>query len=356
MRARLAAAIERAWAREGRGRRGPVTLLRPLAAAYGLAVRVRNRAYDRGVLAVARVPALVVSVGNLVVGGTGKTPATLWIAEELARRGFRVGIVARGYGKRRRGLVVVGEGGGPLVEAGEGGDEAVMLARRFAGPVVTSERRAEAAAHACAAFACDAIVLDDGFQHRALHRDLDVVLLAGDPRRLRLLPAGPLREPVTALRRAHVVLWLGETPPDGLGAVPVFRARSVPEAVVCPEGGRWRTEGLEGLCGASVVAVTGIARPERFPRMLGACGTRVRRHLVFPDHHRYGPGDVRAILDAAGDGPIVTTEKDLVKLERWPQLRAIRAVRVRLEVEDGERLVDRLLAAGGRSAVASRSV
>lgn len=356
MTARLIAALERAWARDEQGHRGALRLLTPLAATYGMAVRVRNHVYDRGFVRVARVPALVVSVGNLVVGGAGKTPAALWIAEQLAQRGSRVAIVARGYGKRRRGLVVVGRGDGPLVEAEEGGDEAVLLARRFDGPVLTGERRAEAAAHACTVLGCDAVVLDDGFQHRALHRDFDVVLLGGDPRRLRLLPAGPLREPVSALRRAHAVLWFGERVPDGLGAMPIFRAYAVPECVVRDDGGRWQVEGLEGLHGAAVVAVTGIARPERFPRALAACGARVVRHLVFPDHHRYDAADIRAIAHAARGHSILTTEKDLVKLARWPELHSLYALRIRLDVLDAERLVAMARAAGGHTAVASRAV
>src|SRR5206468_76245 len=148
------------------GRPGTARALRaalaPAALAYGAVAALRNRLYDAGWLDAARVPAHVVSVGNLAVGGTGKTPTALWLAERLAARGLRTGIVARGYRKRRRGVVIVGEKGRPLVGPEEGGDEAVLLARRFAGPVVSGERRAEAAAVACARFALDALVLDDG--------------------------------------------------------------------------------------------------------------------------------------------------------------------------------------------------
>jgi len=360
----LGAAVERAWTADDAGSRLLRALLVPAAAAYGAAVAVRNAAYDRGLLAVARVPALVVSVGNLSVGGTGKTPAALWLAERLAARGRRVAIVARGYRKRRRGVVVVGTGAGPLVDPDDGGDEAVMLARRFAGPVVAAERRADAAAHACRAFGCDAIVLDDGFQHRALHRDADLVLVAGDPRALRLLPAGPLREPAVALRRARAVLLLDGTPagarPGGaVGAAwpPTFRGRIVPRALVRPQGAAWIEEGLGSLAGVAVVAVAGVARPERFLASLAACGARVTRHLRFPDHHRYGAEDVRAIAAAAREAPLVTTEKDLVKLERHGALSGLRALRVALEVDDGEALVADLVAAWQPDGqVASRAV
>src|SRR5262249_57303976 len=154
-------------------------------------------------------------------GGTGTAPAARWLPERLAARGWRVGIGARGYRKRRRGIVVVGKDGHPLVSAADGGEEAVMLARRFPGVVVTGERRAEAAAFACEQFALDAVVLDDGFQHRALARDADLVLLADDARAWSL-PAGPLREPAPRLARARALLSLTGRCPRGLARPPPF--------------------------------------------------------------------------------------------------------------------------------------
>src|SRR5205823_6034821 len=171
----LEALARHAWTGQTPGARALRLALVPASAAYRAAVGLRNGLYDHGWLAARRVPARVLSVGNLTVGGTGKTPAALWTAERLAARGHRVGIVARGYRKRRPGPVVVGVDRRALVSAEDGGDEAVMLARRFAGPVVTGERRHEAASLACARFALDTIVLDDGFQHRALARDADLV-------------------------------------------------------------------------------------------------------------------------------------------------------------------------------------
>jgi tetraacyldisaccharide 4'-kinase len=181
MGATLEAVAHAAWTAGTPGARLLRAALVPAGVAYGVVATVRNRLYDTGWLPAARLPAYVVSVGNLTVGGTGKTPAALWLARALAARGRRPGIVARGYGKLRRGVVVVGEAGRPLVGAEEGGDEAVMMARRFAGPVVTGERRAEAARLACTRFGLDTVVLDDGFQHRALARDADLVLVT--PRR-----------------------------------------------------------------------------------------------------------------------------------------------------------------------------
>ncbi len=312
----------------------------PAAVAYGAATRLRNHLYDAGWLPARRVDAVVVSVGNISSGGTGKTPTALWLAERLAERGRRVGIVARGYRKRRRGVVVVGESGRPLVSAAEGGDEAVLLARRFPGPVVTGERRAVAAAFACARFNLDTVVLDDGFQHRALARDADLVLLdeATDGW---LLPAGPLRESPTSLARARALLAVDAPPPRVIGRR-VFRGRLRPSGLVRASGTAWVEEPLATIRGREVVAVAGVARPERFLATLAAAGATVRQVVHFPDHHAYQPGDAARLAATAGDAPLVTTEKDLVKLEGYPVLAALRALRVTLEVEDGDALLDLL--------------
>jgi tetraacyldisaccharide 4'-kinase len=341
----LAAAVTRAWEPRTPRERAVQLLLVPASLAYGAAVGLRNRLYDAGWLGQTRVAARVLSVGNLTVGGTGKTPAALWLARALARRGRRVGIVARGYRKGRRGVVVVGESGTPLVSPEDGGDEAVMLARRFAGPVVTGERRAEAAAEACRRFGLDTLVLDDGFQHRALARDADLVLLADDRAARHLLPAGSRREPLAALARARALLAVGEDePPWPPGSAPParFLGRLVPTALV---GSGWDEAALASLTGARVVAVAGIARPERFAATLERCGARVVERLFFPDHHDYSASDVAGIVAAGRTGPLVTTEKDLVKLAGRPGLEDVRALRIALEVDDGERLVD-LLEAG----------
>ena len=330
-----------AWTGRTPSARALRAALAPAALAYGAVAALRNRLYDAGWLDAARVPAHVVSVGNLAVGGTGKTPTALWLAERLAARGLRTGIVARGYRKRRRGVVIVGEDGRPLVDPEEGGDEAVLLARRFAGPVVTGERRAEAAAVACARFALDALVLDDGFQHRALVRDADLVLVSGETVGAWPLPAGPLREPLEGLARARALLAL-DGPAGAPRSRPLFRGRLVATALVHVVADRaWQEEPLAALRGARVVAVAGVARPERFLATLAEAGARVERMLRFPDHHAYRAADAARIAAAAGEGFVVTTEKDLVKLGRIPGLRA---VRVSLEVDDAERLVDLLLA------------
>jgi tetraacyldisaccharide 4'-kinase len=343
--------ITDAWTGRTAGGRALRAALVPAALAYGAGTAVRNRLYDAGILATRRVPARVVSVGNLTVGGTGKTPTTLWLAERLAARGARVGIVARGYRKEREGVVVVGEAGRPLVAAREGGDEAVLLARRFRGPVVTGERRAEAAAFACERFGLDTLVLDDGFQHRALARDADLVLLAGDEEAQWPLPAGPLREWASGLARAHALLAV-----DGMPAFtpdrPLFHGRLRPTALVRVAGDDWVEEPLASLAGREVVALAGIARPERLAGALERAGAVVRDALHFPDHHPYGADDVAAIARAARAATVVATEKDLAKLGGAPGLEGVRALRVSLEVDRGEALVDLLAGHGAASGFA----
>ena len=220
-----------------------------------------------------------------------------------------------------------------------------MLARRFRGPVVTGERRADAAAAACARFAVDTLVLDDGFQHRALARDADLVLVADDPAARRLLPAGSRREPLRSLARARAALVVGDNdrgwpplPPDVAG----FRGRLQADGLVRAEGAAWSEEPIAALAGAPVVAVAGVARPERFVTTIERCGGRVVRRLFFPDHHAYRDADVAAMSEAARAGLVVTTEKDLVKLAGRAGAEHVCALRVRLEVDDGDRLLDLL--------------
>lgn len=347
MTAPLRALVAAAW--EGEGALGRVAggLLAPAAWPYAGVVALRNRLYDHGRFAAHRVGARVVSVGNLTVGGSGKTPLVLWLADALAQRGRRVAIVARGYRKRRPGVVVVGTEGVPRVSAADGGDEAVLLARRFAGPVVVGEDRVAAAAFAFREFGADALVLDDAFQHRRLARDLDVVVLGSDPRRQRLLPAGPLREAPSALRRAGAVVVMDAAvgAEDLVGAgTPVVRARTVPAGLVTVTDGRWDVREPHELAGRGIAAIAGIARPRRFLATLERLGARVHETRLLDDHHAYGAADAAWIAAVARRGPVVTTEKDLVKLADLGATGGVAALRIGVEVTPAEVLVR--LAAG----------
>ena len=178
------------WPRRGLRGWAAWLVLQPASGLFATGVALRNLGYRVGLLRVHRAGIPVVSVGNLSVGGTGKTPITLWLAHQLAAKGARVAILLRGYRGRARTVTVVSKGAGSEVDVDTAGDEAVMLAKSFDGVVLTARRRADGVA-AAEQLGCAVVVLDDGFQHRALARDFDLVLLTGRPGGL--LTAGPMR-------------------------------------------------------------------------------------------------------------------------------------------------------------------
>lgn len=344
---------ESVWPR--RGLRGWIEslALRPFSAAFAAGVGLRGAGYRLGVLRARRAPVAVVSVGNLAVGGTGKTPVTLWVAEGLRARGARPAIVSRGYGGSARGATVVSRGAGPPEVGPEiAGDEPVMLAKCFAGPVVVSPRRLEGAAVA-AALGADVVVLDDGFQHRAIARDFDLLLLDG--RRGALLPAGPFREPPAAAARAHAVLLIGRDEPERVAApsglrVAQYHAHLEAAAVVESVAGVWRAHAMGRLAGRRVIAVTGIARPEPFYALLQRWDATIEEVFEYPDHHRYTAEQWQRIARRGHDVDlIVTTEKDLVKLEAFPFATGkLVALRIAPRVEHGAALLDDIAARIGR--------
>ena len=299
----------------------------PFARLYGALLEARARLYARGRLASRRLPHPTVSVGNITLGGTGKTPVTEWLARRFRFEGRRPAILSRGYGRRSRGVVVVSEGDGALVDPDRGGDEPVALAGRLPGvPVVVAERRVEAAA-AAAALGADLFLLDDGYQHLAVRRDVNLLLLdARDPfGGGELPPRGRLREPLSALARADAFVFTridGGEPP---AAVRRALAAAAPQAPVFTA--RLRADGLRDERGAPIartalaarraIAVCGIAKPAGFAATLAELEIAPEETLVFRDHQRYGPAElarIRRAAEAAGASWIVTTEKDAVKL------------------------------------------
>lgn len=339
------------WARRGVGGQLGYLALRPLSSLFGVGVGLRALGYRVGVLRTRRAPIPVVSVGNLAVGGTGKTPFTLWLARALTERGVRVGILSRGYGGTAHGVTVVSRGDGPEVGPDQVGDEAVMLAKSFSGAVITAARRIDGAA-AAAALGCEAVVLDDGFQHRAIARAFDLVLVDG--RRGPLLPAGPLREPLAALRRAHALVIVERDDTDaGVAplavAVPTFRMRLQAQALVESVERRWRERPMADLAGRRVVAVSGVARPHGFYELLRRWEASIAEVFEYPDHHPYTAEDWQRIARVGHAADlIVTTEKDLVKLEAYPFATGkLVALRITPQVERAQELVSTLLAAIG---------
>ncbi len=328
--------------------------------AFRLGAAVRGALYDRGVLRAERAAAPVVSIGNLAVGGAGKTPAAIAVARRLAARGRRVAILSRGYGASRSDARIVSDGERILLDADEGGDEPVLVARRLPGVrVLCGPRRAELARTAVEALGADALLLDDGFQHRALARDLDVVVLdAATPfGNGHLLPAGPNREPRSALRRAGLV-WLSRVDQAAPGAVDALRAlareatgkepvESRHAAVDVVDGTLERSLGVGAIRGRRVLLLAGVARPAAFRRTVEGLGAEIASEAVFRDHHRFAPGELEDVLraaDAAGCEHVVTTEKDAVRLDRVRAAnRRMCAVRIEAEVVGGGEVLEAAL-------------
>ncbi len=306
--------------------KAPVLLL-PLMPLYSAVVRTRAFAYRRGIFHARRLDVPVISVGNLTFGGTGKTPTVIALTRDLIERGRRPAVLTRGYGRTgRRPAVLVGpEPGAPAAAAG---DEPVEIARRLPGvPVVVDPDRHRGGSEAIR-HGADVVILDDGFQHLQLARDLDLVLIdAADPwGGGHLPPLGRLREPRTALGRASAVIVTKlDRSGTGLEAiaskvgrlapqVPVLGARLEPVRWVTPEGER----PLEAGRGRRVFAFAGIGRPTAFAETLERLGSIVTGTRWFPDHYLYQPEDLRQILEEAhGRGATpVTTAKDAVKLPK----------------------------------------
>ena len=301
--------------------------LLPLSWLYGSSVTARDAVYRTGLRRQKRVDAVVVSIGNITVGGTGKTPFTAWLARQLTEHGAKVGIVSRGYGRKSRGLLVVSDGQRILADVRQSGDEPQLLAHLTSGvPVLVDEDRARGCQEAVRRFSCQILLLDDAFQHRRVHRDMDIVLIHA--RRGfgngYLLPAGPLREPLRALRRAgQIVLTRCSNLEEHARLVAaIHRHTAAPLSCAdytftglhSPSGTRAPTDWLRGR---RVVAVAGIADPEGFFESLRGLGAELVHTLRFVDHHWYTERDVARIERLAGDvqaEAVVTTEKDLVRL------------------------------------------
>lgn len=331
---------------------GPSALRGLLALAegpYRAGVWWRNRRYDRVESLVHRVDAPVVSVGNLTLGGSGKTPMVKWIARRFREEGVRVTLLSRGYGSTD---------GGP-------NDEALELEQALPDvPHLQNPDRVAAAQVAIEELAAQALVLDDGFQHRRIGRDLDLVLLdATAPFGYgRVFPRGALREPVASLRRADLVCLTRSDLIDEAArqAIRERVARLAPEAGWCEsvveptslvgvdESGGVTEQPLDSLAGKSVAAFCGVGNPAAFRRTLESLGAEVEPFLEFPDHHAYGREDIERLTAQtrdAGAAAIVCTHKDLVKVG-VPKLgeAPLLAVEIELRFRVGEELVRERLA------------
>jgi tetraacyldisaccharide 4'-kinase len=325
----------------------------PVSIVYGAVVRLNALLFRAGVHRTERIDAVVVCLGNITTGGTGKTPAVIELAGRLRDRGVRTAVISRGYGFRVRGdYLVVSDTRELRCSPGGGPDEAIMTAKKLPGvPVVVAARRARAAGAARELFGAEVIVMDDGYQHHALFRDVNVLVVnAENPvGNGMILPAGPLREPVSGAGRADV-LWLvgeGDVPPfvhRYAPGIPVVRARSVFGGLVKRAGGALSPDGLPGR---RVMAFSGIARPDRFYEGLGRLGAVIADRAAFPDHHRYSDEDV-ALLNRKAETVkaemFITTEKDLARLSGdAPFALPVAALVMGVEASGDDVLIDMIL-------------
>ncbi len=336
------AALEAIWYRPGDQVRGrPLfRLLRILSLPYEAAIRVRNRLYDRGGLPRIRIDRPVVSVGNVTVGGTGKTPFVMLVAKLLLEAGHRPAILSRGFGGRpARPVLVVSDGDRVLAGPEAAGDEPVLMARTLPTvPVLTGPDRAKTGTAAIDRFGASVLVLDDAFQHRRLARDLDIVLTD-----IRLpfgngflLPAGPLREPAGSLDRAQIVVRTGSEAEVRRAPAVASELRGYRRPCALVRGDGRERHPATALSGKQVLAFAGLGRPDDFRKTLRGLGAEVKVFLPFADHCPYRGADVEAISGkaaAAAVDLIVTTEKDAVRLGRYPEfLQRVFQLRIEMDI------------------------
>jgi tetraacyldisaccharide 4'-kinase len=343
-----------AWERKGLIGKLLWFLLVPASSVYLLLVYIRNALYSLGWMPVHTLPRPVISIGNLTVGGTGKTPSCLWLAGELEKRGFKVAILSRGY-RRRQSKPLILDARGDLagtrrvsLDISAAGDEPFMMARVYGQLIGIGKNRYQTAQNLLSQRNVDVFLLDDGYQHRQLKRDVDLLLLGIDCRGS-VLPAGPFRESIKSLRRADYFLitgaaeaWRSLIPRDGDERCFAGSLRSV--ALVGFESDHWKKYPLSLLYRSKILTVTGIADTTGFYRMIHEWEGEIVETLEFPDHHSYSARDWQQInrLSRRID-LIITTEKDMVKFICFPFPKdKLLALRVAMAVENGDALVNAL--------------
>ena len=323
----------------------------PLSSVYGFLVWVRNRLYEMDILHQTLLNAAVISVGNVTVGGTGKTPMVEKVSRILSEKGYRVAVLSRGYRRKGKGIVVVSNGENVIATPEQAGDEPLLLAKHLPKvPVLVNRNRAESGRLAEERWGIEVLILDDGFQHRKVQRDLDLVVvdsttLFGNSR---LLPAGPLREPLNSLKRADVIVFTRvnecDNWEDGAERIKRVSSATVFSSVHRPlewvSIGRQGRYSLDHLYGKRVVACSGIGNPDSFIKTLESLEVDVVRFLRYQDHHWYNEGDLRKIFRTAmriGVEAVVVSEKDAV---RMPVSRGWEIpfyfLRIELEIQNGD--------------------
>ena len=305
--------------------------MNPLSAIYGGAVGARNTLYDRGWLRQHRLQGPVISVGNLSAGGSGKTPFVILLGELLKAHSIKFDVLSRGYGRKSSGVRLVDPAGLPR----EFGDEPLLIARKLQVPVIVGEDRYEAGRFAESKFGAQFHLLDDGFQHRALARDFDIVLVTPQDAGDRLLPLGRLREPLDSLRRADAVVLASGASAEQFPAQDklMWRVRRGIVLPVAPKNVPQRP-----------IVFCGIARPQNFVLQLRAANIEPVAEAFYRDHHEYTERDIRELLELrqkSDAGGFVTTEKDAVNLGGYlSALSPLAVVPIKMELSDAANALD----------------
>jgi tetraacyldisaccharide 4'-kinase len=306
----------------------PVPALLPFSWLYGCVVVLRNLMFDWKIFRTERVGVPVISVGNITTGGTGKTPVVELIVKALQERNIRCAIVSRGYKRETHGLVEVSDGSSLKTKVRNAGDEAFQLATRLPKAiVVVDEQRVRGARYAVERLNAQAVVLDDGFQHRALHRDLDIVLIdaARSPFTMAMLPAGYRRDALSSLKRANAILLTKvmrdtniEKHKEQIGLYSDAKIFSSSFTIVAFRRAKTGfSVDLNSVKGKQAVAFCGIGQPESFKDSLDDLGIRVSSMISFEDHHPYSDSDIRRVIEEQEKFKadyIITTEKDLARV------------------------------------------
>lgn len=315
--------------------------MNPLTGLYATATALRNKLFDRGALSARRLQQPVVSIGNLSAGGSGKTPFVIALSELLQARGIHFDVLSRGYGRKTRGVLIVEPDG----DARDFGDEPLLIARKLGVPVIVGESRYNAGRLAEQKFQTQLHILDDGFQHRSLARDFDIVLMTESDFLDQMLPSGRLREPLSSLRRTDAIV--------------LDRDVSVPEKITTSFAlqGKliWRMhrEIVVPATLATPIVFCGIARPQQFFEQVRAAGVAPAAEVEFRDHHSYDRKDIERLLAMRGTlnaGGFLTTEKDGVNLgplQLGPlqkELDPLAIVTLSLTIDHPAEVVDAILA------------
>jgi tetraacyldisaccharide 4'-kinase len=301
-----------------------------LSYVFAAGVRGRNALYAKNVLRSRKLAGPVISVGNLSVGGSGKTPFIIALGELLKARGIKFDVLSRGYGRRTKGVLEVDAAG----SSHDFGDEPLLIAQRLNVPVIVGEDRYQAGLAAEKKFGPQFHLLDDAFQHRALARDFDIVLVTPEDGRDRLLPAGRLREPLTALKRANAVALMSGAAKESfpLDGKLVWQARRGIDPMNVP---------------SRPVAFCGIARPQNFFAQLRTAGIEPVAEAIYQDHHAYTESDVQELLQVRQQSEangFVTTEKDFINLGlHGTALDPLAVVPVKMKIMDAANVVDTML-------------